>query len=159
MNALGTPMTLKWSSMLDFVKRFYRKSEHGRVLCAIYGMICLAITGPASAAGNTFDGVYTGKRLLTKGPTSAQCPAEDPVSVTINGRSLTATFTNSALKDFAIGFDPQPDGSFDEAYDDVGGASIFIKGRIAGDSIDADVTNYSTTCTHHWHLTKQRQGQ
>jgi hypothetical protein len=73
-------MTLKWSSMLDFVKRFYRKSEHGRVLCAIYGMICLAITGPASAAGNTFDGVYTGKRLLTKGPTSAQCPAEDPVS-------------------------------------------------------------------------------
>jgi hypothetical protein len=140
---------------MNIVKKPYEKSEYRRVLSALYGMICLAIAGPASAGGNPFDGVYSGKRTLTNGPTSSRCPAEDDISVTIREHMLA--FTDSALKNFVLGFDdPQPDGSFDEAYEDVGGARIFIKGRITADSIDADVTNYSTTCTHHCHLTKQR---
>jgi hypothetical protein len=128
--------------------------EHRWAFLAILGAIaCFGIAGPASAAGNSFDGVYIGKRSLTKGPTSSRCPAEDPVSVTIHGPQLK--YTDSALKEFVIAFDPQPDGSFDQTYEDVGGTTIFYKGRVAGDSIDADVTNYATECTHHWHLTKQ----
>jgi hypothetical protein len=131
--------------------------EHRRALLAIFGgIVCLAMAGPVSAAGNTFDGVYAGKRSLTNGPTSSQCPTEDPVSVTISQKTLTATFTNSGLKDFVIGIGPQPDGSFDVTYEDVGGTTVFIKGRITDASIGADITNYSTTCTYHWHLTKQQ---
>jgi hypothetical protein len=133
------------------MQELYRKSEQRPVLLAIQAMICLAIAGPALAAGNTFDGVYTGKRLLTKGP--SLCLREDPVSITINERTMSVT--NSELKDFAIGFDPRPDGSFEKTYDDLGGNAL-IKGRITKGSIDADVTNYATSCTHHWHLTKQR---
>jgi hypothetical protein len=112
-------------------------------------MIGLAIAGPALAE-NTFDGVYTGQRLLTKG--SPPCPVKDDVSVTIEGGALT--FANSELQKFAMGFDPHPDGSFSQMYNDVGGADVVIRGHITGDTIEADVTNYATRCEHHWHLTK-----
>ena len=73
-------------------------------------MIGLAIMDPALGAENKFDGVYTGKRVLTKG-SNQRCPTEDDVSVTIRGEALT--FTNSRLHNMSIGFEPHPDGSFD----------------------------------------------
>jgi hypothetical protein len=92
-------------------------------------MFCFAVAGPASGTGNTFDGVYTGERLLTKG-SHPPCAGEEDVSVTIEGDILT--FTNRALKNFAISFDPHPDGSFKLTYVDIGGASVDIQGRIMG---------------------------
>jgi len=108
------------------------------------------MAGPALAAGDSFDGVYTGKRVLTKGPPDA-CPAEDSVSVIIHDGVLT--FTNSALQKFAIGFDPQPDGTFTDTYVDAGGDIVEIRGRIAGNVLNADVTN--PPCEHHWRLEKK----
>jgi hypothetical protein len=102
---------------------------------------------PALSAANRFDGVYTGKRVLTKG-SGPTCPSGDDVSVTIHGRALT--FTNSALRDFPLSFDPYRDGSFGEIYTDIGGAYVLVHGRIVGDVLDADVT--SSACEHHWHL-------
>jgi hypothetical protein len=77
----------------------------------------LAIAEPAIGAADLFDGVYTGKRVLTKGPAES-CPAEESVSVTIHDGVLT--FTNSALQNYAIGFDPHPDGTFTETHVDIG---------------------------------------
>ena len=86
----------------------------GRIVTStLLCMIGLAVVGPALSAENAFDGVYTGKRVLTKG-SGPTCPSEDDVSVTIHGGVLT--FTNSALRDFSIGFDLHPDGSFGETY-------------------------------------------
>ena len=63
----------------------------------------LAVAGiPALGAEHTFDGDYSGKRVLTKGSVGPDCPAEDDVSVNIHG--IAMTFTNSALKKFVIGF-------------------------------------------------------
>jgi hypothetical protein len=82
------------------------RSRRRLALSGICGMICLAVAGPL-AAEDMFDGVYTGKRVLTKG-SGPQCPAEDDVSVTIHGETLT--FTNSALKNFLLPFNPHQDG-------------------------------------------------
>jgi hypothetical protein len=125
------------------------------------GVIYLAATGPSIGADNTFDGAYTGQRVLTNGLTSA-CPTEEEVSATIKGDVLT--FTNSRLHNFSIGFAIDPDGSFklinagvgSLVYDeDGGGSTVTIQGHIKGNVIDADVVN--GPCTHHWHLTKQHQ--
>jgi hypothetical protein len=40
---------------------------------------------PALGAEHTFDGVYIGKRSLSKGTVGPNCPAEEDVSVTIRG--------------------------------------------------------------------------
>jgi hypothetical protein len=113
-------------------------------------MICLAVAGPAPGAEDTFDGVYTGKRVLTKDSGSG-CPAEDEVSVTIHGKMLT--FTNSRLQNFLIAFNPHQDGSFLEIYvDPSDDDTVTVQGRIAGGFLDADVTN--PPCEHHWHLKK-----
>ena len=62
----------------------------------------LAVAGiPALGAEHTFDGDYSGKRVLTKG-SNPSCLAVDDVSVSIHDE--TVTFTNSALKKFVIGF-------------------------------------------------------
>ena len=127
--------------------------EPRRPLSILCGLICLAVAGPAWGAGNTFDGVYTGKRVLTKGQ-SPQCPPEGAVSVTVHGDTLT--FTNSTLQNAGMGFDPDPDGAFSEAYTDIGGADVNVQGRITGDTLEADVSN--GPCEHHWHLTKEHQG-
>jgi len=79
------------------------------------------------------------------------------VSVTVTGHVLK--FTNSALQNFTLGFDPAPDGSFERTYDDISGTTVAIHGRIAGDTMDADVINLSTKCKHHWQLTKDHQNQ
>jgi hypothetical protein len=60
---------------------------------------------------------------LVKGP-SGQCPAEEDVSATITGETLI--FTNSALQNFAVGFNPRQDGSFHSIYADRGGATVNI---------------------------------
>jgi hypothetical protein len=127
--------------------------SRSRRLVAALGL-CLAVAGiPALAAEHTFDGVYTGKRTLVKGTAGPLCPADDDVSVTIQGETLT--FTNSALKKFAMSFYPGPDGSFGETYQ--GSDTVNIRGRIIGDVIEAEVTDYGSDppCEHHWQLKKE----
>jgi len=121
--------------------------------CLAVGLgLCLAVArSPALGAEHTFDGDYSGKRVLTKGSAGPECPAEDDVSVTIHGETLT--FTNSALKKFGMAFYPRQDGSFGSTYIDREGEVVRIRGRIVGDVIDADVDN--PPCEHHWHLKKQ----
>ena len=114
--------------------------------CAIAYLLC---GGLALEAEGTFDGVYVGKRALTTGPTPP-CVAEENVSVTIHGDMLS--FTDSALRDIVIGFEPHQDGSFFRIYSDVGGGTVLIEGRIVGDVLEADVTN--APCEHHWRLKK-----
>jgi hypothetical protein len=117
------------------------------IVSAIVASICLTIVRPATA--DPFDGVYTGKRSLTKGSVPP-CTAEEDVSVTISGETLT--FTNSKLRHVGLGFYPHQDGSFTEIYQDIGGGTVLIEGRIVGDILNADVSD--STCEHHWHLKK-----
>ena len=123
-----------------------------RLLVVAASGLCLVVGGiSALGAEHNFDGVYAGKRSLTKGSAGPNCPAEDNVSVTIHGETLT--FTNSALKNFTEPFYPGPDGSFGQTYTDEGGAVVRYHGRIIGDVMDADVTN--PPCEYHWHLKKE----
>jgi hypothetical protein len=114
----------------------------------VIGMICLTV--PAVAAVDTFDGVYAGTKVLTKGPSSG-CPTTEDVSITITGSVLT--FTDSELRSFPIDFEPRPDGSFDEISINLGGTTVDIHGRVTGSSLEADVIN--PPCVHHWHLEKK----
>jgi hypothetical protein len=86
---------------------------------------------PPKAFGDAFDGTYKGVRVLTKG----------------------LTFADSQLKNFTMGFNPHPDGSFNQFHVDVGGSVVDIHGRVVGNVLDADVTN--APCEHHWHLQKK----
>lgn len=117
---------------------------------AMCGVAMLAIAGTAIAARSPFDGHYIGKRVLTKGPAEA-CTAEENVSVTIHGGVLT--FTNSGLQNYAVAFEPEPDGTFSDTYVDSDGATVEIHGRIAGSILNADVSN--APCEHHWRLQKK----
>src|SRR5215469_13398162 len=108
------------------------EKSRSRRLAAGLGL-CLAVAViPALGAEHTFDGVYSGKRVLTKGSCAA---AVDDVSVTVHGETLT--FTNSELKKFVIGFYVRQDGSFDQVHADVDGDTVHVVGRITGDVIDA----------------------
>jgi hypothetical protein len=128
-----------------------KKGVRSRRLAVALGL-CLALaTMPALGAEHQFDGIYNGKRVLTKGSASPTCPPEDDVSVAIHGETLT--FTNSALKNFTQPFYPHPDGSFGETYTDAGGTVVHYRGRVVGDVIDADVEN--PPCEYHWHLKKE----
>ena len=125
----------------------WEKTFSSRWLASALGL-CLAVAGgPALGAEHTFDGTYSGQRVLTKG----SCAAVDDVSVTIHDETLT--FTNSALKKFVMGFYVRQDGSFDQIHTDVDGDTVHVVGRITGDVIDADVTN--PPCEYHWHLKKK----
>src|SRR6516165_3381740 len=101
------------------ISRWRSKSRPERrlMLSLIFGMICL-VAGPVVSAEpeHKYDGVYTGKRSLTKGTASATCPAEDDVSVTITGETLT--ITNSVLENYIMPFHPGPDGSFGQTHTD-----------------------------------------
>ena len=119
-----------------------------RLLSAVCGALCLATAGLALA--DSINGTYTGKRVLTKGNPAA-CARDENVSVTIGDGSLR--FTNSALKNYIIGFDPRPDGSFVQLSVDIEGDAVDMRGRIVGNVLDADVTN--GPCVHHWHLEKK----
>src|SRR5262249_17983271 len=96
------------------------RPERRLVVSGICGMICLAVAGPPPGAENTFDGVYAGKRVLTKDsdPSNPSCVTAENVSVTIEGTTLA--FTNSALRNFPIEFNPRQDGSFSDIYVDAG---------------------------------------
>ena len=123
------------------------RHAHYPPLHALPGDRGVAAVAPALGA-DTFDRVYTGKRVLTKGV--EQCVASEDVSVTIHGGALT--FTDSALRGYSIGFDTRRDGSFGLISTGISGGGVLIRGRIVGGVLDADVTNGS--CEHHWHLTK-----
>ena len=128
------------------------EERSARVALASVLGLCLTVAGiPTLGAKHTFDGAYSGKRMLTKGAAGLNCPAEDDVSVTIHGEMLT--FTNSVLKKFTEPFYPGPDGSFGQTYTDEGGRAVHYHGRIVGDVIDANAEN--PPCEYHWHLTKQ----
>ena len=72
-----------------------RRSLDSRTSLWVCSLALLAIAEPAmGGAGDLFDGVYTGKRVLTKGP-AGSCQAEESVSVTIHDGVLT--FTNGAF--------------------------------------------------------------
>jgi AraC-like DNA-binding protein len=138
--------------MARIVTSRYRNKQRHLAVLPICMLIGLAVTEPALSAENAFDGAYTGKRVLTKGPTP-QCVSSEDVSGTIAGGALT--FTDSALRNYSIGFDPHPDGSFGEISTGSGGTGVLIQGRIVGGVPDADVSN--GPCEHHWHLTKKPQ--
>jgi hypothetical protein len=123
-----------------------RRAMH-LVVCSV---ACLAIAAPAALAAGPYDGDYVGKRILTKGPTD-DCPANENVSVTIQDNVLS--FTNSQLQNYAIGFFPEPDGTFTINHVDADGNTSEIRGRIAGGVIEADVNN--PPCVHHWQLKKK----
>jgi hypothetical protein len=121
-------------------------------LCALPLVATLVVAAlPTQAFGQAFDGTYAGKRVLTKGDPSANCTRQEDVSVII--KTGTLTFTDSALENYTIGFDPHPDGSFNQLHVDIGGSVVDIHGRIVGDTLDADVT--ISSCQHHWHLEKK----
>ena len=126
-------------------------------LAAVSGL-CLGLAGsPALAAKHTFDGVYSGKRVLTKGSASQICPAKGHVSVTIHGDTLT--FTKDALQGFIEPFFPSPDGSFGQTYyNGDAGSTVNYHGRIVGGVMDIDFINYAIApCKYHWHLTKKNR--
>jgi len=63
--------------------------SRSRRLAAASGL-CLAVAGsPTLGAEHTFDGTYSGQRVLTEGSPSPRCPLEEDVSVTIHGETLT----------------------------------------------------------------------
>jgi hypothetical protein len=127
------------------------EKSRSRRLAAALGL-GLAIAGiPALGAEHKFDGVYVGKRSLTEGSTSSFCPAEEDVSVIIQGDTMS--FTDRAFKKFAISFYPSQDGSFGEIYTGEGGGAVRIRGRVVGDVMEADVSN--PPCNHHRHLKKE----
>ena len=117
----------------------------------MFGLIVLVAGSALSAVEHKFDGVYTGKRSLTKGTASAACPAEGDVSVNIDGEILT--FTNGTVKNYVMPFDTRLNGEFGEIHVDESGAEVHYHGRITGDVIEADVEN--PDCEYHWHLKKQ----
>jgi hypothetical protein len=127
----------------------HRLRRRGGAVLWICG-ICLAGLGSASAAAGIFDGVYTGERMVTKGPTS-RCSAEADVTITI--KSGTVRFAvGSNRSSIVIRFEPRPDGSFHRLSRGIDGSAGIVKGRIVGDVVDADVIN--ARCEFHWHVTK-----
>ena len=131
----------------------WKQTFSSRCLASALGLWLAVAGSPALGAEHTFDGDYSGKRVLTKGSASPDCPAEDDVSVTIHGELLT--FTNSSLKKFTQPFYPGPDGSFGQTYTDVGGRAVHYHGRIVGGVMDVDVDATDPPCGHHWHLKKE----
>jgi hypothetical protein len=126
-------------------------TELRRTLLTLAGIAWFAVAGAALAAGNTFDGVYVGKRSLTKGPDSLCSTEEEKVSVSIDGETIRVT--DSDINRFALAFHPGQDGSFDENYTDKEGDTVKVRGRVIGDVLDADV--YYSPCGYHGHLKKK----
>ena len=111
---------------------------------------CIALVVPAFGAETSYDGTYTGERVLTKGD-PAVCIAKDPVSVVVHGEMLT--FSNSKAKDYTITFAPRTDGSFGQLSANISGLVVHLEGQFGAGVLDSDVS--SAACKHHWHLEKQ----
>jgi hypothetical protein len=123
-----------------------------RRLAAVASGLSLAVAGlSALATENRFDGVYSGKRVLTNGTVSEECAPEDNVSLTIHGN--TVTFIDEELEKFIQPFYPEQDGSFGATSNAAGGITVYYHGRIVGDVLDADVSN--PPCEYHWHMKKK----
>ena len=128
------------------------RPERRLMLSLIFGMICL-VAGPALSAKpeHKYDGVYTGKRSLTKGTLSTTCPAEDDISVTITGETMKIT---TREKKYIMPFYPRPDGTFGQIPMSNGGSGfLHYHGRILGDVMDGDTEN--PPCEYHWHLKRR----
>ena len=95
--------------MTRIVRTAYRYKRPPLMALGLCAMI--VVTATALGADSTFDGVYIGKRVLTKG-SDQTCPDAGTVSVTLRGEALT--FTNSRLHSISISFKPQPNGSFSQ---------------------------------------------
>jgi len=138
------------AGLIPIVVDKLKERSRTRLLAAASGL-CLAVAGiSALGAEHPFDGLYSGKRVLTKGSAGPLCPADDDVSITIHGETLL--FTNSAARNFGVGFYPRQDGSFHQTYTSEGGAVVDIRGRVTEDVIEADVKN--PPCEYHWSLQK-----
>jgi hypothetical protein len=114
-------------------------------------MACIVIAGPALGAANSYDGTYSGERILTNGATP-YCVGPESVTVSITGSTLK--FTNSEWRGLPMRFTPRPDGSFGGAFEDPSGHVVNVRGEATGTALDADVRNYGSGCEHHWHLEK-----
>jgi len=127
-------------------------------LAAVSGLCLMIAAIPALGAKQTFDGVYYGEKVLTKGSVSGICPAKDHVSAIIHGETLT--FTDRTVQKFTEPFYPDPDGSFGETYTGEGGITVQYHSRIVGDVMDADVNNSAIApCEYHWHLKKKNRAR
>jgi hypothetical protein len=84
------------------------------------------------------------------GPLVSIPPCMPEENVSIHGGTLS--FTDSALRNIVIGFEPRQDGSFDRIYNDIGGGTVPVECRIVGDVLEADVVNGA--CEYHWRLKK-----
>ena len=126
------------------------RPERRLMLSLMFGIFCL-VAGPALSAEpeHKYDGVYTGKRSLTKGTASTSCPAEDDVSVTITGETMT--FTTSAFKSILCLFILAPTDP-SQTFNHQGHSVVQYHGLIIGDVMDADIEN--PPCEYHWHLKK-----
>jgi hypothetical protein len=127
-----------------------------RLAFAICGVIGIAIAGPSAKAQSPYDGVYKGTRERTEGPAES-CPTKENVTVIINGRALR--FIDSTLQRSSLEFEPDANGAFNITYNILGNTNVVIKGHATATSLEADVTNSSTKCRHHWHLAKEHPGQ
>jgi hypothetical protein len=123
-----------------------------RMRLAACSLACLviSISTPVAPADASYDGQYTGKRMLTDGPADS-CPAEENVSVIIQGDVLS--FTDSALMNYGLPFNPEPDGTFTVDHVDESGVLMEIQGRVVGGVLDADVND--PPCEYHWSLEKK----
>jgi hypothetical protein len=80
------------------IQGMWEKTSSPHCIASALGL-CLAVAGsPALGAEHGFDGIYSGKRVLTKGSSGPNCPEEDNVSITIHGKTLT--FNDSTFKEF-----------------------------------------------------------
>jgi hypothetical protein len=113
-------------------------------------VVCAVLAVPAFAVENSFDGTYTGERVLTQGQPGA-CVTQDAVFATIQDDQLT--FTHSLAKNYTMEFSPRADGQFVQLSANFSGEVVDIRGHVGAGVLDADVT--SANCTHHWHLERQ----
>src|SRR5215471_17771211 len=130
------------------ISRWRSKSRPERrrlMLLLILAMICF-LAGPALSAEpeHKYDGVYTGKRSLTKGTASTTCPAEDNVSVTITGETMKITINKHK---YIMSFYPKPDGSFGQIPMSSGSGFVHYHGRILGNVMDGD-TEKNPPCNY-----------
>jgi hypothetical protein len=78
-------------------------------------------------------------------------PTEENISVSIKDDQLA--FTRKGLQ-ATILFVPDPNGSFTGTFQDMEGDTVLLRGRRAGNIIDADVMNQG--CEFHWHLQRNQ---
>ena len=90
-------------------------------------------------------------------PAASVSPPPSVPSRAFEGSGFEAFAASGGRRDeYAIGFDPQPDGTFTDTHVDVWGGVVDIRGRVADGALDADVTN--PPCEHHWRLERKQRG-